>query len=663
MATVLALLFQLERGQQFFRMKDWPAAERHFVEALRQAPSSAAAHKWLGMTYAAQEKFLLAEAPFRRACDLDPKEPDACYYLGRTLFTLSRFQAALDAYGKAAPKASRVLLGQALAHEALGRAADAARLFKEAIEAGDRQAAIDYERFKRKQAVAGPAVPPVEFVATPLPFTVRNGARGARRLIETMISGVAVIDYDADGWPDIFIANGEGSNGLLRNNRDGSFSDVAAQAGVAGPGWSMGASAADYDNDGHTDLFVTGLRAHKLFRNRGDATFEDVPFPQHQGWSVASAWLDADNDGWLDLFEVRYVEWDEAKEPYCGTATFRQYCHPRQYQPLANALYRNLGDGSFQDVSLESGIARHDGKGMGAAVGDYDGDGRLDIFVSNDTLPNFLFRNTGGGRFEEVGLQAGVAYNENGVAVSSMGAEFRDTDNDGWEDLFVTALTNETFPLFRNVGKGTFTDITLPSGIAQASLPWTGWSNAVVDLNQDGWKDLVSANGHVMDNAELSSGRQSKQPNQVFLNRQRSFSAVTLPGTAFHRGLAWADFDRDGRIDLVVTRLNEPAQLLWNRSPQAGNWIAFDLRGTKSNRDGVGTMVEIRTGPARQWNRSVASSGYGCSSWKLVHFGLGAATRVDSVVIRWPSGVVQTLSNLPAGSAVRVEEAEDGLAR
>jgi hypothetical protein len=237
-----------------------------------------------------------------------------------------------------------------------------------------------------------------------------------------------------------------------------------------------------------------------------------------------------------------------------------------------------------------------------------------------------------------------------------MGVEFRDYDNDGREDLFVTALTNETFPLFRNTAKATFEDVTLSAGIARASLPWTGWSNVMADFNNDGWKDLFTANGHVMDNAELSSGRQSKQPNLLFTNGRKSFQGTILPGVAFHRGLAWGDFDRDGRVDLVVTRLNEPARILWNRTEGAGNWIAFELRGTTSNRDAIGAWVEVETGAGKQWDRVAGWSGYGCTSSRVLHFGLGEAKKTTRVVVRWPSGKLTELRDITAGQIVTVNE-------
>ena len=674
LACLLAQTTAIDRGQSAFRAKEWAVAEKWFLEALRSQPSSASANKWLGMTYAAQEKYLPAEPLFRRACEIAPADPDTCYYFGRSLYLLSRFDAALLAFEKAlatAQRRGRTLLGMALTLEALNRDAEAEQRYREALAAGEKQAQVDYEKFQRKRSTHAISSPEIRFDPKDLPFTVRNGALGARHLVETMIAGVGVLDFDNDGWPDIYVANGAKlpslnksdasfHNALLRNNHDGTFTNIAVKAGVTGAGFSMGVAAADFDNDGRPDLFVTGVRGNRLYRNRGDGTFADVTETAGVGgdgsWSVAAAWFDYDNDGRLDLFVVRYVQWDPAKEPVCGTKEFRQYCHPREFQPLSNLLYRNLGDGRFEDVSRATGIAAHQGKGMGVAVGDYNGDGRLDIFVSNDTMPNFLFHNRGAAGFEEVGLTAGVALNENGSPVSAMGAEFGDYDNDGREDLWITALTNETFPLFRNTGKMSFVDVTLAAGVGRPSLPWSGWSNAMADFNNDGWKDLFAANGHVMDNAELSSGRKSRQPNLLLTNGRTGFVGQTLPGEAFHRGLAAADFDRDGRVDLVVTRLNEPARILWNRTEQAGNWIALALEGTTSNRDAIGAWVEVETSLGRQWNRVPAASGYGCTPSRLMNFGLGSATAATRIRVRWPSGKVQELTAPVVNRVIRVVE-------
>jgi hypothetical protein len=505
-------------------------------------------------------------------------------------------------------------------------------------------------------------------------MVVKNGASGEQHQIETMLAGVAVLDYDNDGWPDIFVANG-GSipslqktdsthrNRLFRNNQDGTFTDVTAKAGVAGDEYAMGVAAADYDNDGSVDLFVTGVRSNTLFRNRGDGTFEDVTrragVASDGRWSVAAGWFDYDNDGLLDLFLVRYVAWDPKIEPYCGEFKpgYRTYCHPKYYEPLPNALYHNVGGGRFRDVSSESGIAAHRGKGMGVALGDYDGDGKLDIFVANDTMPNFLFRNRGNGTFIETGLAAGVAYNPDGGASSSMGVDFRDYDNDGREDLFVTVLTNERFLLFRNIGGGQFADTSGSSRIASSSLPWTGWSAGMFDLNNDGLKDLFSANGNVNDNAERISSRKSRQSNVVFLNRGDGvFDAQTLEGEALHRGSAFGDFDRDGLVDVAVTRLNEAPLVLYNRTRAAGHWIGLRLIGTRSNRDGIGARIRLTTTRGEQWNRITTSVGYAGSSDRVMHFGLGEATKVTSLEIEWPSGIQQILRDIRADQYLAIEE-------
>jgi tetratricopeptide (TPR) repeat protein len=710
-AVLAGLAFEtdaLRRGLDAFRQRDFQVAEREFLAAASEKPDSARAWKWLGMSYIAEEKYEPAEEPCRKACDLDPREENACYYLGRVDFTLGRFDKSLEAYRKALANGGdrgRATLGLALAYEAMSNPHEAERYYKDAIEAGATRAKVDYGLFLFKQGrgaeslktlrqagakaeadrvesdlrhaqISRTAPAPggaVRFEASPLDMIVNNGATGAKRLIETTIAGVAVFDYDGDGWPDIFVANGasipsleksgpEFFERLFRNNHDGSFTDVTQRAGVAGSGYSMGVAAADYDNDGHVDLFVTGVRRNTLYRNRGDGTFEDVTEKAGLGekgkWAVAAGWFDYDNDGRLDLFVVRYVQWDPAAELFCGFPEkgVRQYCNPKLYQPLANVLYHNEGNGRFRDVSRESGIAAYPGKGMGVAFGDLDGDGKLDIFVANDTVRNFLFHNRGNGTFEEVGLPAGVAYNGDGVALSSMGVDFRDYDNDGRDDLFITALSNETFPLFRNLG-GRFGDVTYPSGIGKTSLPWSGWSCGMFDFNNDGHKDVFTANGHVMDNEELTSNRKSRQPNVVFLNQgDGSFHMQLLPGEAMHRGAAFGDFDRDGRVDAVVTRLNEKPIVLRNVSEGGGHWIALRLEGTRSNRDGIGARVHLVTASGEQWNRVATSVGYGGSSDRLVHFGFGSDPAAESIAIEWPSGVRQTLRNLAPDRYYEVKE-------
>jgi hypothetical protein len=449
----------------------------------------------------------------------------------------------------------------------------------------------------------------------------------------------------------------------LYRNKDGwSFEDVTTKAGVPGSGFHFGAAAADFDNDGHVDLFVAGIPRSHLFRNRGDGSFEDATekarVQNRQPWPVAAGWFDYDNDGNLDLFVVNYVRWNPAAEAFCGdpSGKYRTYCHPKYYEGLPNTLFRNNGDGTFTDVSSTTGILRHVGKGMGLAFGDLESDGDLDVFVTNDTVPNFLFRNDGA-TFKQVALEAGVAFNDDGRALSSMGADFRDIDNDGRDDLFVTALANETYPLYKNLGKGLFLDITYPSQLGAATLPLSGWGTGIYDFDNDGWKDIFAANGDVQNNTELFSSRKSRLSNTVSINRRDGrFNTIAVGDAALHRGASFGDFDSDGRIDVVVTRLNEKPVLLKNAVTKDRHWIGFHLRGTTSNRDGIGARIRIKTASGEQWNHLTTSVGYASSSEPSVHFGLGADTEVELVEIRWPSGAVQRLENLKADRYVEVEE-------
>lgn len=509
-------------------------------------------------------------------------------------------------------------------------------------------------------------------------FVLRNAASAEKHQIETMVGGVAVFDFDNDGRPDIFFANGarqpdlrktgkEYWNRLYRNLGQAKFEDVTERSGLQGEGFSIGAAAADFDNDGFQDLFVASVNRNLLYRNRGDGTFEDVTSKAGiaesgpQPWAVAAGWFDYDRDGDLDLFVVNYVKWDPAKEPFCGDprGTYRTYCHPRFYEGLPNALYRNNGDGTFSNVSGPSGIGSHVGKGMGVAFADYDEDGDLDVFVTNDTVPNFLFRNEGGQTFREVALEAGVGYNDDGGTISSMGVDFRDVNNDGREDLFITALSNETFPLFRNLGKGLFADVTYPSRLGALSLPLSGWGTGIYDFDNDGWKDIFTANGDVQDNTELFSSRKSRLASTIFLNLANGkFELVELGKAGLHRGAAFGDFDGDGRVDVVVSRIQDEAAILLNRSGEGNHWLAFRLRGTRSNRDGIGAKVKVSTASGTQWNLCTTSVGYASSSDRTVHFGLGKDDVVKEVEIRWPSGVVQRLTNVSVDRYVNVTEPE-----
>lgn len=699
----------LRRGQEAFQKQDWPAAEREFTAAIREQPDNALAYKSLGMVYASQEKFQLAEEPFRQACELNPREELACYYLGRTYYTLNRYEESRAVLEKTLgnwPDSGRIKRGLGLTLEALGHIAQAGKFLKESAQSHDPGDLSEYGQFLFRQGSLTESIAvlkrsgdkasldravraleaspnstsrlnppaPVYFKRTVLPMIVRNGAIGEKHQIETMIAGVAVFDYDGDGWPDIYITNGATSpalhrrdpsfsNRLFRNNRDGTFTDVTATAGVGGGGYCMGVAVADYDNDGRLDLFVTGVRENFLYKNRGDGTFEDVTAKAglrgDGAWSIAAGWFDYDNDGRLDLFVVRYVVWDPSNEPYCGGRRpgYRTYCHPNHYAALPNALYRNQGDGTFRDVSRESGIGAHQGKGMGVAFGDYDQDGLLDVFVANDTAPNFLFHNLGNGKLEDVALNKGVAYNGDGRAVSSMGADFRDYDNDGWEDIFVTALATESFTLFRNLRGAEFREVTQAARIAAPSLTLSGWSTGIYDFNNDGFKDIFTANSHANDNVELSSSLESRQANSVFLNRgDGSFEWSPLPDKAFYRGAAFGDFNRDGKIDVVVTRLNAEPLVLMNATQSGNHWLQIRLRGRRGNRDGLGARIHVITASGSQWNRITTSVGYAGSSDPVAHFGLGRDGTVRLIEVEWPSGARSKTQNVSADRYLEIEE-------
>jgi len=506
-----------------------------------------------------------------------------------------------------------------------------------------------------------------------LDFVLQNNPTPRKHMIETMPGGVAAFDYNNDGLMDIFFTNGASIpslekdspkffNRLYRNDGRMRFTDVTSEAGIAGAGYSMGAAAADYNNDGHTDLFVAGVYRNILYRNQGNGKFEDVTEAagiKSDKWSVAAGWLDYDNDGWLDLFVVNYAHWTPDFDRYCGERdrNLRVYCHPKYFEGLPNTLYRNRRDGTFEDVTAKAGIAAHIGRGMSVVFADYDNDGLMDIFVTNDNMPNFLFRNQGDGTFKEVALEAGVALTNNGLPVASMGADFRDYDNDGLPDLNITALAGETFPLFKNLGKGLFQDATHQSRLATLTTTRSGWSNGFFDFNNDGWKDLFTANSDVNDLIDLFQSTHYKQPNSLLASlRDGTFQDVSAEAgftlSRAHRGSAFADFDNDGRIDIVVSALGEPAELWQNISPDVNHWLILRLIGTRSNRDGIGAVIRL----GDQWNHVTTAVGYASSSSPAVHFGTGKLEKIEQLEIRWPSGIVQVLQNVATNQVLEVHE-------
>jgi hypothetical protein len=509
-----------------------------------------------------------------------------------------------------------------------------------------------------------------------LHFVHQHSPTPGKYFVESAPGGLAVFDYNGDGRPDIFFTNGartpslekassQYSNRLFRNDGNMRFTDVTDAAGVQGVGYAMGAAAADYDNDGHVDLFVAGVRQNQLLHNRGDGRFEDVT--KRAGiasgdWAVAAGWFDYDNDGYLDLLVVNYVQWSPEADRSCGDEGrgIRIYCHPRFFQGLPNRLYRNRGDGTFEDVSARAGILPYVGKGMSVAFADYDHDGHLDAFVTNDTLPNFLFHNKGDGTFDERALLAGVSVPDSGRPLSSMGTDFQDYDNDGWEDIHVTALAGETFPLFRNDSKGAFIETTQPTDVARLSVKSSGWCAIVADFDNDGWKDLFDANSHVNDRIGDFQAIEGKQPNSLFINDGRgrfrdATAAAGLSGaSATHRGCGVADFDGDGRLDLVVLVLGGPAELWKNESAPDRRWLVVRLVGTKSNRDGIGARVSV----GKQVRTMTTAMGYASSSHAGLHFGLGAATEIDRVEVQWPSGIKQVVAHVKTNQVLEIRERE-----
>ena len=532
---------------------------------------------------------------------------------------------------------------------------------------------------------AAEAPSPIRFELKKIPFVLENSETPARNAPETMPGGVAIFDYNGDGRPDIFFTNGANiatlkkdspkyRNRLFRNDGNGVFTDVTDTAGLAGSGYDMGVAVADYDNDGSPDLFVAGLHHSALYHNNGDGTFTDVtvkagldaalnhPDPEYGPlWAITAAWVDVNNDGLLDLFVVNYMQWEYSPKPFCGFKDVADYCSPKFYKGQPNQLFLNQGNGTFKDVSKEWGIRDHVGKGMGVGVADYDLDGRPDLFVTNDASYNSLFHNKGN-KFDEVAFEAGVALVEDGSFISGMGLDFRDFNNDGYPDIVFVALNNQTFPLFQNTGKGEFREVTTSSGMRDPSRQMSGFGAGLYDFDNDGWKDLFVTRGHV--ESITMPNQPVDQLNTVFRNLGSSGKWMPLTEeagldaspAARHRGLAFGDLDGDGRIDVVATALGRGAEIWMNRSEKTGHWLDITLRGTKSNRDGIGARIKLVTKSGTQYNHMTTSVGYASSSDGPVHFGLGPDSKADLIEIHWPSGVVQTLHDVPADRILKVTE-------
>jgi hypothetical protein len=511
-----------------------------------------------------------------------------------------------------------------------------------------------------------------------LDFTLQNSPTSAKHLIETMPGGVALFDYNNDGLLDIFLVNGGRItpsmpspehfdranprywNRLYRQNKDGSFTDVTRAAGLdrAGDGnYGMGVAVGDYDNDGYPDLFVTNYGRNILYHNNGDGTFTDVTARAGVaggGWSASAGFFDFDNDGHLDLFVTRYMEWDTKHSKTCGGA-WRTYCPPAEFPGTTNLLYRNRGDGTFEDVSVKSGIASKKGRALGVAFADYDDDGFTDIFVANDGMQQYLFHNNGNGTFTECALDRGAALSADGKPLSGMGTVFQDYDNDGLPDIFVTVLPREIYGAYHNDGKGVFTNRSLETGLGALTSGSAGWGVALEDLDNDGWKDLLVAQSHVLDNVEaIDHSLRYLEPPLLALNRNGRFesaaSGTTTPVAG--RGLAFGDLNNDGWMDAVVTVLGGPPIVLMNRGGRQ-HWLTITLRGKKSNRDGLGARVRVNG----QTRYATTAGSYLSANDKRLHFGLGSATSAR-VEVAWPSGTRQTIEGVRSDQFLEISEPE-----
>ena len=475
-------------------------------------------------------------------------------------------------------------------------------------------------------------------------FRHEAGRTPEKRLIETMGSGLSIADFDGDARLDLYFVNGaEAGNRLYLNQGNLRFEDATAEAGVQARGYGMGAAAADLDADGDTDIAVTGFDRLLLYRNDDGASFQEIRLPA-KGWLAAPAFLDFDSDGRLDLFVSRYLDWDFERSRWCGENEVgrRSYCHPREYGPVSHLLFRNLGAGRFEDVSARAGLKDHPGKGLGVAVNDYDGDGRPDIFVANDSYPQQLFRNVDGERFQEVGVSAGVAYDSDGRDFAGMGAVFEDYDNDGRPDIFVNALGRQGYWLYRNLGGGEFEPVSRETGIAGPTELRSGWGAALADFDNDGWRDLFVAQGHVMDDIERTDPALAYREPLLLLRNLfgRFYDRSRQAGSAFAepraaRGAVAADLDQDGLLDLVVTTNDGPAVILRNVTTETGNWLGVQAA--------VGSTVRMKLPSGRELHGYVNPAGSYLSSGSAhLHFGLGRETP-ESVTVRLSNGRSQTL--------------------
>lgn len=513
-----------------------------------------------------------------------------------------------------------------------------------------------------------------------LDFQHFSGSPEKQYILESMSGGVAWIDFDRDGWMDLYLVNGgrweelvQGkrtvSNALYRNNGDGTFTNVTGKAGVGNRHWGMGVAAGDYDNDGWVDLFVCNYGPNTLYRNNGDGTFRDVTDTAGVGdgrWGVSASWGDYDADGWLDLYVTNTVQFDhEAPEPMeCHYRGITVQCGPLGMVGDSDILYRNNGDGTFLDVSEKAGVSDvTPSYGLGAIWSDYDNDGDLDLYVANDQMANFLFRNQGDGTFEETGLFAGAAFSDDGTAQGSMGVDFGDYDRDGLLDIYITHFSDDYNTLFRNLGQGRFRDMTRGAGLTFSSWPMVGWGTGFVDLDHDGWEDIFAANGHVFPQVDgYKIGTSFHQRSQVFRNLGKGKFQEVSAGldklkSWSSRGVAFADYDNDGDIDVAVNNLDGVPWLLKNqKASEAGNWLLLALEGTRTNRSAIGARVTLETAEGKQMREVRGGSSYESTHDFRVHFGLGQLKTVARMTVRWTDGTTQSFQNLAVNRTYRLKE-------
>jgi hypothetical protein len=512
-------------------------------------------------------------------------------------------------------------------------------------------------------------------------FVHKSGASPDKFMVETFGSGLAWIDYDNDGFPDLYFVNGApgASNALYHNNKDGTFTDVTQTAGVAADGvgkqapaaksYKTGVAVGDYDNDGYLDLYVTAFGPNILFHNNGDGTFSDVTARadvaggQHE-WSTSTGFFDYDRDGRLDLYVVNYLDYRLDENPYCGPRKegYRMYCHPTQFDGMADRLFHNNGDGTFSDVSKQAGIANPAGKGLGLTFCDYDRDGDTDIYIANDTVRNFLYRNNGDGTFTDVAYAAGVGFDPNGKPQAGMGTDCADVDGNGYPDIFVTNFSEELNALYQNRGDGTFDDISATAGMGSAFLP-LGFGTKMYDVDNDGDLDIHVTNGHVIDNVKLFQPSLTfAQKDLLFENVGGKFKDVTARGgpalqaERIGRGLAVADFDNDGRLDVAISSLGQRPVLLKNQGGRPANWIIIRAKGKKSNTFGLGATVRIQTSEGVQVREINNAASYLSSNDVRLHAGLGAARTIQQIDILWPSGSRQVLKDVSVNQILTIEE-------